>query len=77
METKHALISFAPYISIVLLRYKSRWGDIKIIESVTMFRENRVKKLTVAEEKSFILALRLSGHSIDQISRQIDCSCNI
>jgi transposase len=37
-----------------------------------MFRENRVKKLTVTERAS-IVALSLSGHSINQISRQIGC----
>ncbi len=36
-----------------LKRYKSRWGDITIIWSVSMFRENRLKTLMVAEKKSF------------------------
>ncbi|EFX78523.1 hypothetical protein DAPPUDRAFT_246191 [Daphnia pulex] len=37
-----------------------------------MFRENRSKKLT-AGERAAVVALSLSGHSINQISRQIGC----
>ena len=29
------------------------------------------------KKRASIVALRLSGHSINQISRQIDCGCNI
>jgi hypothetical protein len=42
-----------------------------------MFRENRLKTLMVAEKRASIVALRLLGHSINQILRQIDCGCNI
>jgi transposase len=37
-----------------------------------MFRENCLKKLT-AGERAAVVALSLSGHSINQISRQIGC----
>ncbi len=52
METKHVFNSFALYISIVLLRYKSRLGDIKIILSVSMFRENRLKMCRVTSVRA-------------------------
>jgi hypothetical protein len=51
-------------------RYQNDLGSLHV-------RENRLKTLKVAEKRASKVALRLSGHPIDQILRQIDFGCNI
>ena len=78
METKHVFNNLHPILVLFFWKIKADGTISKLFGQSPCFGRNIVwKRWWWLEKKSFIVALRLSGHSINQISRQIDCGCNI